>query len=88
MLNLKFFTVKDNASSDALKEAQPRVCVKWGDLETNQWKATDVLLTSGNGYPYVFPENEWSPRWFVLWWIQPGQHSGDLQTKEASEDTW
>ena len=36
---------------------------KWKDLLSGQWKGPDPLLTSGQGYACIFPQDTDSPVW-------------------------
>lgn len=49
-------------------------------------KRANVLLTLGQGYACIFPENEQSPGQFPLGCIQPGEYPRVLWTDEAPED--
>ena len=79
-----FFPLKDNAFAvapkhSALKETQTQVYVQQEVLKHH-------LLTLGQGYACIFPENEQSPGQFPLGCIQPGEYPRVLWTDEAPED--
>ena len=46
-----------------LEQQNKKPLVKWKDLLSGQWKGPDPLLTSGQGYACVFPQDTDSPIW-------------------------
>jgi hypothetical protein len=62
--------------------AQP--LVMWKDLLTSTWKGPDVLITSGRGYAYVFPQNKKFSIWIPDRLVQPA--SPLLHTKVCREE--
>ena len=46
-----------------LEQSNAKPLVKWRDLLSGQWKGPDPLLTSGQGYACIFPQNADSPSW-------------------------
>ena len=46
-----------------LEQQNIKPLVKWKDLLSGQWRGPDPLLTSGQGYACVFPQDIDSPIW-------------------------
>ena len=52
---------------------------------SGQWKGPDVLITSGRGYAYVFPQDADSPIWIPDRLVQPTP--GEAAKKEEATET-
>ena len=46
-----------------LEQSNAKPLVNWRDLLSRQWKGPDPLLTSGQGYACIFPQDAGSPIW-------------------------
>ena len=60
-----------------------RPLVKWKDLLSGQWKGPDPLLTSGQKYACIFPQDAESPIWVPDRLIR---HVADFQTSDPLDD--
>ena len=75
-------------------EQNVKPLVKWKDILSRQWKCPNPLLTSGQGYACIFPQDAFSPFWISHRLIRhvaapqtPGSSTVMTQKKEGASST-